>query len=216
MGGFMKMKGLAAILGLGTTKAGNTGGALVNMRYTDTFAGPHAASTNAASSHLMGAAGAGQLLAAGITTPTVFNAIDFPRNITVWADGACTSHINFTGTDQFGNVITEEIICNGAAIVAGTLVFKTITACECAAFTVGAQTVTVGVGSILGTSRKMNGLSIDGAVFVTAAGTGINSAVQETTRPVKPATADVHGVTFNTALADTNTYVVSYGSSEVR
>ena len=211
MGGFMRMKGLAAILGIGTTKAGNTGGALINMRYTDTFADPHAASTSAATSHLMT-----QLLAAGITTPTVFGAIDFPRNITVWADGACTSHINFTGTNQFDEVITEEIICNGAAIVAGTLVFKTITACECAAFTVGAQTVTVGVGSILGTSRKMNGLSIDGAVFVTAAGTGMNSAVQETTRPVKGATADVHGVTFNSALAATNTYVVSYGSSEVR
>jgi hypothetical protein len=214
MGGFMKMKGLAALIGIGTTKAGNTGGALVNMKYCDVFKNPLATSTSAATSLLMGASGAGQLLAAGITVPTVFNAIDFPRNLTVWADGACTSIISFTGTDQFGNVITEDITCNGAAIVAGTKVFATITACSCAAFTVGAQTVTVGQGSILGSSRQMNGLMIDGAVYTTSSGLG--TAVQETTRPVKAPTAAVYGVTFNTAIAVTKTYVLSYGSNEVR
>jgi len=214
MAGFMKMKGLAALIGVGTTKAANTGGAYVDMHYVDVFADPHAASTNAASCHLLGAAGVGQLLEAGITNPTVFNAIDFPRNIVIWADGACTSHINFTGTDQFDAVITEEIICNGAAIVAGLKVFKTITACECAAFTVGAQTVTVGVGVILGTSRRMNGLAIDGAVYTTAS--GASTAVQQTTRPVKAPTAGVYGVTFATAPTASTTHLLSYGSDEVR
>jgi hypothetical protein len=60
----------------------------------------------------------------------------------------------------------------------------------------------------------MNGLAIDGAVFTTASLFG--TAVQETTRPVKATTAGVYGVTFNTALVDTKTYVVSYGSDEVR
>jgi len=210
----MKMKGLAAALGVGTTKAANTGAALVNMRYVDSFAGPLATSVSAATSLLIGAAGAGQLLTTGVTTPTVFNAIDFPRNLTVWADGACTSAITITGLDQFGTAISEVITCNGSAIVAGTKVFASITAVSCAAYTVGAQTVTVGQGSILGTSRRMNGLSIDGAVFTTSS--GYLTAVQETTRPVKAPTAGVYGVTFTTALADTKTYRVAYGSDEIR
>jgi len=214
MAGFMKMKGLAATLGIGSTKAANTGAALVNMRYTDVIADPHAASTNAASCHLLGTAGAGQLLTTGVTTPTVFNDIDFPRNLVVWADGACTSAITITGTSQFDAVISEAIACNGAAIIAGTKIFKTITGVSCAAYTGGAQTVYIGVGSILGTSRIMNGLCIDGAVYTTAS--GASTAVQETTRPVKAPTAAVYGVTFNTALAASKTYLVSYGSSEVR
>ena len=201
-------------VGVGSRKAGNTGGALVNVRITDVFAGPRAAATSAATSHLLGAAGAGQLLTAGVTTPTVFNAIDFPRNLTLWADGACTSAITITGTDQFDAVISEVLTANGAAIVAGTKVFKTITGVSCAAFTVGAQTVFLGVGSILGSSRKMNSLGIDGAVYTTA--NDPTTAVQETTRPVKAVTANVHGVTFNTALADTKTYLLAYGSSEMR
>ena len=214
MSGFMKMKGLAAALGVGTTKAANTGAALVNMRYVDSFAGPLATSVSAATSLLIGASGAGQLLTTGVTTPTVFNAIDFPRNLTVWADGACTSAITITGLDQFGTAISEVITCNGSAIVAGTKVFASITAVSCAAYTVGAQTVTVGQGSILGTSRRMNGLGIDGAVFTTSS--GYLTAVQETTRPVKAPTAGVYGVTFTTALADTKTYRVAYGSDEIR
>ena len=214
MAGFMKMKGLAATLGVGTTKAANTGGALVNMKYTDVFAGPHALSTNAASCHLLGTAGAGQLLTTGVTTPTVFTDPDFPRNLCVWADGACTSAITITGTNQFGDAISEAITANGAAIVNGTKVFKTITGVSCAAYTIGAQTVYIGVGKILGTSRKMNGLGIDAAVYTTAS--GATTAVQETTRPIKGATADVHGAYIATTLADTITVLLTYGSSEVR
>jgi len=212
--GFMRMKGLAATFGVGTTKAANTGGDYVNMRYVDVFADPHATSTNAASCHLLGSAGAGQLLTTGITTPTVFTNPDFPRNLTVWADGACTSAITITGTNQFDAAISEAISCNGAAIVSGTKVFKTITGVSCAAYSAGAQTVYIGVGSILGTSRIMNGLSIDGAVYTTAS--GASTAVQETTRPVKAPTAAVYGVTFATALSASVTYLVAYGSSEVR
>jgi len=214
MSGFMRMKGLATTIGWGTTKAANTGGALVNMRYTDTIAAPVATSTSAATSLLAGVAGAGWALSATLTTTgLVYANPDVPRNVTVWASGACTSAITVTGTDQFGNIISEAITANGSAIVAGTLVFKTLTALS-GATDASTRTISIGQGSILGTSRKMNGLEIDGAVYTT--GSGAATAVQETTRPVKGATADVHGVTFATALDPLKTYVVSYGSSEVR
>jgi hypothetical protein len=201
-------------IGVGGRQASNTGGAFVNVQVTDVFAAPLATSVSAATSLLAGAAGAGQLLTTGVTTPIVYANPAIPRNLTVWATGACTSAITITGTNQFDVAISEAISCNGAAIVAGTLVFKTITAISCAAYTVGAVTVSVGQGSILGSGRKMNSLAIDGAVYTTAS--GATTAVQETTRPVKAVTVDVHGVTFATALADTKTYLLQYGSSEAR
>ena len=203
-----------AALGVGSRKAANTGEALTRVKTHDVFAGPHAASTSAATSHLLGAAGAGQLLTTGVTTPTVFNAIDFPRNLTLWADGACTSAITITGTDQFDAVISEVLTANGAAIVAGTKVFKAITGVSCAAYTVGAQTVFIGVGSILGTSRRVVGCGLDGGVFTTASGE--TTMVQETTRPVRATTASIHGVTFNTALAADKTYELAYFTDEAR
>lgn len=201
-------------LGVGSRKAGNTGGALTRIKVHDVFAAPHAASTSAATSHLLGAAGAGQLLEAGVTTPTVFNAIDFPRNLTLWADGACTSAITVTGTNQFNAAISEVLTANGSAIVAGLKVFKTITAVSCAAFSAGAQTVFLGVGSVLGSSRQIVGCGIDAGVYTTASGE--TTMVQDTTRPVRAVTVNVHGATFNTALADTKTYELSYYTDEAR
>jgi len=206
MSGFMRMKGLATTIGWGTTKAANTGGALPNMRYTDKFAAPLAAAVDTVVATVAAAVGA-------VDLTLLLTTLDFPRNLTITADAGQTEHILFTGTDQFGNAQTETIHFNGAATVVGTKVFKTLTTAACEARS-GAANISVGIGSILGTSRAMNGLEIDGAVYVTSAGAA--TAVQETTRPVKGATADVHGVTFATALDPLNTYVVSYGSSEVR
>jgi hypothetical protein len=205
MPGFMKMKGLAAILGVGTTKAGNTGDALVSMKYVDVFKNPLAAAVDTivaavASSHAN--------LALLVTT------LDFPRNLTITSDGAQTQAVLVTGTDQFDNVQTETITFAGAATIVGTKVFKTLVTVHCETPAPAGANVSVGIGSILGSSRKMNGLCIDGAVYTTAS--GFATAVQETTRPVKGATADVHGVTFNTALDPAKTHVLSYRSSEVR
>jgi hypothetical protein len=105
------------------------------------------------------------------------------------------------------------ISCNGAAIVNGTKVFASITAASFAAYTGGAQTVTVGQGSIMGTSHRVIGLGIDGMVYV--ASSGRLTGVQETTRPVKTTTASVYGVTFNSALAAANTYELRYQSDQV-
>jgi len=205
---------VSGIVGCGGRVAGNTGGSLPRIGVHDTFAGPVATSTSAATSLLAGALGAGQLLTTAATTPAIYAQPDIPRNLTVWADGTCTSVISFTGTDQFDAAITEDITCNGAAIVAGTKVFKTITAISCAAYSDAAQTVSVGQGSILGTSRKIVGCGIDGGVYTTASGE--TTMVQETTRPVRAVTADVHGVTFSTTLAATKTYELAYFSDEAR
>lgn len=205
---------VSAVAGIGTRRAGNTGGALPRFAVHDVFAAPVATSVSAATSLLAGAAGAGQLLTDGVTTPVVYANPDFPRNLTVWATGACTSVITITGTDQFGTAISEAISCNGAAIVAGTKVFKTITAISCAAYSDAAQTVSIGQGSILGTSRKIVGCGIDGGVYTTASGE--TTMVQETTRPVRAVTAGVHGVTFSTALAATKTYELAYFGDEAR
>jgi len=206
MAGFMKMKGLAAILGVGTTKAANTGGALVSMKYVDVFTNPLAAAVDTVVATVASSVGA-------VNLTLLITTLDFPRNLTITADAAQIQSVTFTGTDQFNAAQTEEIHFNGAATVVGTKVFKTVTVAAAEARS-GAANISVGIGSILGSSRKMNGLCIDGAVFTTAS--GFATAVQETTRPIKPATADVHGVTFNTALAATKTYVLSYRSSEVR
>lgn len=200
----------SAGLGVGSRKAANTGGALVNMHYVDTFADPIVASTNNATSLIVTtvAADAGEVALTIATQP------DYPRNLAISADAAQTENVTIVGTDQFGVAQTEVIAFNGAAVVAGTKVFKTITSITQAARAPGAANIAVGVGSIIGTSRRMNGLNIDGAVFTTAS--GYLTAVQEATRPVKAPTAAVYGVTFNTAIAATKTYCIAYGSDEMR
>jgi hypothetical protein len=198
-------------LGVGSRKAGNTGGALVNVRYTDVFAAPHAASTDAASCHLITPVAVSDSAGA---TGVVIAQPDFPRNLVVFCTAANTGDVTLTGLDQFGNAISEVIAANGAAVVAGTKVFAVLSTVTSANRSAGATTLSVGVGSILGSSRMMNSLGIDGAVYTTSS--GATTAVQETTRPVKAPTANVHGVTFATALADTKTYLLAYGSSEAR
>ena len=175
------------------------------MRYTDVIAGPIAAAADTIVASVAAAVGAVNL--------TIQAQPDFPRNLTITADAGQTEAITFTGTDQFDAAQTEAITFNGAATVAGTKVFKTVTQAACAPRS-GAANISVGVGNIMGTSRKMNSLSIDAAVYTTAS--GATTAVQETTRPVKAPTANVHGVTFATAPHPDKTHMLTYGSSEIR
>jgi hypothetical protein len=217
MAGFMKMKGLAALLGVGTTKAGNTGGALVNMRYTDVFSNPPVVPTSEGATCTLVTTVAASNAALGVDL-TIVTAVEAtlrtqPRNLTIWASAGQTEALNVTGYDQFGTAQTENITFNGNAAVHGTKVWGAITTIHQVQRS-GAADIGVGLGSIFGTSRVMNGLAIDGAVYTTSS--GASTAVQETTRPVKAPTASVYGVTFGTAIAATKTYVVSYGSSEVR
>ena len=217
MAGFMRMKGLAAALGIGTTKAANTGGALVDMHYTDVFAAPTVVPTSEGATCNLVTTVAASNNAAGVDL-TIVTAVEallrtIPRNLAIWASAGQTEKLNITGTDQFGAAQTEDITFNGNAKVEGTKVWGSITTIHQVQRS-GAADIGVGYGARFGTSRRMNGLSIDGAVYTTASGAG--TAVQETTRPVKITTADVYGVTFTTAIAADKTYIVTYGSDEVR
>ena len=215
MAGFItNCRGIAAKLGIGTTKAANTGGALVHMHYVDTFADPPIVPTNVATCTLVttiaASVGAQYLTIVAAVAATLRTQ---PRSLAFWADAAQTENANIIGTDQFGIAQTETIAFNGAAKVETTKVWGAITSIQQEARS-GAGNIAVGLGTIFGTARRMNGLGIDGAVFTTAS--GYLTAVQETTRPVKAPTAAVYGVTFTTAIAATKTYRVSYGSDEIR
>jgi hypothetical protein len=196
---------LSAFVSIGSRKAGNTGGALPRFRVHDVFSNPAAAAVDTIVASVAASVGAASL--------TIAAQPDVPRNITITADAAQTEICTITGTDQFGAAQTEAITFNGAATVAGTKVFKTVTAVSNAARS-GAANISVGCGSILGTSRRIVGCGIDGGVYTTASGE--TTMVQETTRPVRAVTVNVHGATFNTALAATKTYELSYWTDEAR
>lgn len=191
-------------LGVGSRKAGNTGGAFPAVRYVDIFAG------GLADDDLIVVSVAA---AVGAASLTIAAQPDIPRNLTITADAAQTESVTFTGTDQFDAAQTEEIHFNGAATVAGTKIFKTVTAAACEARS-GAANISCGTGQIIGTSRRVLGFGMSAGVYTTAS--GLTTMVQDTTCPVKAVTADVHGVTFQHSLAAATTTVLSYLSDEAR
>jgi uncharacterized protein YaiE (UPF0345 family) len=202
-------------LGFGTRKAGNTGGDLPRVHYVDVFANPEILITVNADATLVTTAAASNA-AAGLDL-TIVAAEEAllrtqPRSVAICSDAAQTEGVLVTGTDQFGTAQTETITFNGAAVVKGTKVWGSITTIHQAQRS-GAANISVGWGDIFGTSRKLVGVSA-GYVYVTA--TGKYAAVRETTTPVKSTTASVHGVTWTTAIAATNTYEIWYVSDEAR
>jgi hypothetical protein len=212
--GFWKVKGLQAIGGIGHLFAMNTGGAFPLFENLEVYTNPLAVPTNVATCDLVTSVAAG----VGDTVLTMVAGVKatlstIPRNVVIAADAAQTENCNIVGFDQFGNAQTETIVFNGAAVVAGTKVWGSLTSITQMARS-GAANIGCGLGSIIGTSRRITGLEIDGAVYTTA--NGVATSVQETTRPVKSTTAAVHGVTFNTALAVTKTYMLLYHSDEAR
>lgn len=214
--GFWKVKGLQVISGLGHLFASNTGAGYPVFEYVETFANPHAVPTNVSTCDLVTSVAASNDAAGAdltIVPAVAAHLTTCPRNIVIAADAAQTEHIHITGTDQFGTAQTEQITFNGAAVVAGTKVWGSVTTIHQDQRS-GAANIGCGFGSIFGTSRRVLGLGLDGCVYVTA--TGKLAGVQETTRPVKSTTSGVHGVTFNTAIAATNTYDLLYHSDEAR
>ena len=201
------MKGIGAKIGVGTTNAANTGGAFAAIRYVDVLTGPVAAAVDS-----IVASVAASNNVAGVDL-TIAAQPDIPRNITITADAAQTEKVTVTGTDQFGNAQTEEITFNGASTVAGVKIFKTVATVHQAQRS-GAANISVGVGNLIGTSRRVLGVGLDAGVYTTAS--GITTMVQETTRPVRAVTANVHGVTFSTALDPAKTHVITYLSDEMR
>lgn len=64
----------------------------------------------------------GDLVAGGVAV------LDVPRNIIVDSGGADTATLTITGTDLYGNAMTEDIQLNGSTVAAGAKAFKTVTA----------------------------------------------------------------------------------------
>lgn len=194
--------------GFGTLKTTDTGADFPVFACTEVFENPKAT----ASTGCLGATAlpseAATTVTEGITQP------DYPRSLQMVASAAATSVVTAYGYDQFGNAINEEFTLNGTSDVLGTKVFASITKFVLATRSDGAANLTVGFGKILGTSRRVLGLALDGAVFATSGGK--LASVQETTRPVKATTAGVQGAYFNTALAATNTYILRYHTDEIR
>lgn len=216
-GWITNMRGVVTKLGVGTSRAANTGGKLSIVRYRDIFTNPLAPLTNTTTGAYLVAAVAAPADAAGsdltILTAGEASLRSQPRNVAIVASATQTEKVTVTGTDQFGASQTEEISFNGSTVVPGTKVWGSISVIHCAQKS-GDANIAVGLGSILGTSRRVLGLGLDGGVYVTA--NGITTSVQETTRPVKSTTAGVYGVTFDTALDATKSYIIDYLSDEAR
>jgi len=75
--------------------------------------------------------GAGALLINGALSngdlATSVATLDVPRNVIADSGGADTAVITVTGTDEYGEVVVENITLNGTTAVAGKKAFKTIT-----------------------------------------------------------------------------------------
>jgi hypothetical protein len=213
---FWKVKGVQVVSGIGHLFAVNTATGYPTFEYVETFKNPTIVPTAVASGNLVttvaSPSGAGGL---DLTLVTAVELLlrTIPRNVAIVASAAETTTALVTGFDQFGTAQTETVTFNGATVVEGTKVWGAITTIH-AAQRSGTATIAVGFGSIFGTSRKIIGISIDGATYTTSA--GVETGVQETTRPVKTTTAGVHGVTFTTAIAATKTYDLIYHSDEAR
>jgi len=100
---------------------------------------------------------------------------DVPRNITVTQTAVDAEDTNGTivivGTDIAGNAITETLTPNAGETVAGAKAFKTVTSVTGVGWVIGGgnDTITVGVGSLIGLPYL---LPADSLVFAgTLAGT---------------------------------------------
>lgn len=129
---------------------------------------------------------------------------DVPRNITVTQTAVDAEDTNGTivivGTDIAGNVITETITPNAGVTVAGAKAFKTVTSVTGVGWIIGGgnDTITVGVGSLIGLPMT---LTADALVFA-----GVLNGTREATLPVltKSSTVlDLNTVDFTSAWAGT-------------
>jgi len=77
--------------------------------------------------------GAGALTIDGALASGGKCTLDVPRNVVVDSGGADTAVITVTGTDVYGQTMSEAITLNGATAVSGVKAFKTITAVSASA-----------------------------------------------------------------------------------
>lgn len=82
--------------------------------------------------------------------------LDVPRNVTVTSAGDETGRtFTVTGTDEYGEDMTEDITGANAGVASGAKAFKTVSSVTVDANTAGA--VTVGFGDVLGLPYRIGG-----------------------------------------------------------
>jgi hypothetical protein len=93
-------------------------------------------------------AGAGELTINGALASDGVATLDVPRNVTITSAGDDTGRVfTITGTDEYGEVVVENITGANAGAAAGKKAFKTVTSVEVDG---NSSAVTVGTGDVLG------------------------------------------------------------------
>uniref|UniRef100_A0A6H1ZFD6 Putative pectate lyase n=1 Tax=viral metagenome TaxID=1070528 RepID=A0A6H1ZFD6_9ZZZZ len=138
-------------------KSTSTTGEVVQDMFMDVLA--------ATATHLLNAENVSAY--AGGETPAIVAQPDVPRNITVTSVDAAagapvlTTSVIITGKDAKGNTVTETITTSGSETKLGAVAFASVTSQEVdviAGNGVG-DTLSIGIGEILGLSNKINATS---------------------------------------------------------
>lgn len=150
---------------------------------------PDIADPNGVCESQSGAAGAltlnGALVSGGVAT------FDVPRNIVIDSGGADTATLTITGTDEYGETLTEDITLNGTTAVAGKKAFKTVTGVVSdATISNGAF---VGTGDVLGLPMFLPGAGNIVAEIEDGAAASAGTAVAGVTTEATATTGDVRG-----------------------
>lgn len=137
----------------------------------------------------------------------LLTALDVPRNLTmVAATTAHTQVVRVTGTDQYGDVMIEDLTLNGTTAVSGVKAFKGLTSIVIPPGA-AASTIDVGYGDVLGipyrfstSTHAIGGLLVNNVVNTTATFvTGLATTVTATA-----ANGDVRGTVVSTGSLPNN------------
>ena len=165
---------------------------------TVTLGAPITADPNGICEAQSGAAGAltldGALVSGGVAT------LDVPRNIVVDSGGADTATLTITGTDEYGEVVVEEITLNGTTAVAGKKAFKTVTSVVSDATI--ANDAFVGTGDVLGLPVFLDDSALILAELEDGAAASTGTVVAGVSSAATATTGDVRGTYDPDSAAD--------------
>lgn len=117
--------------------------------------------------------------------------LDVPRNVIADSGGADTAVLTITGTDEYGNVMKENITLNGTTAVPGVKAFKTITMVTSSATI--ANGAFLGTGDVLGLPVFLPGAGhVLAQIENGAVATGVTATAGVLTKPTAT-TGDVRG-----------------------
>lgn len=153
-------------------------------------------------------AGAGNLTLNGALASGGVVTFDVPRAVSATSSdaGDTTQTMTFTGTDYYGQAQTETIALNGAATVAGTKAFKTITQVAVSALLTGNGSA--GSLDVLGLPFRIDNKSQVIQSRMDGADDAVTIVVADTTTATAT-TDDVRGtVDFSTASNGTRRFAV--------